>query len=128
MRVEVPSGAEISDLVEMPHCVIGTINLKYGKALRIHNAARHLKRMNVDLAILTETKVVRKQFPKRADDYRVYATEAKSAHQGGGSIGLSEKIFQIFSGRCQRVWAECDQGSVKVGTEIVDPYRGLHSS
>ena len=44
--------------VKMPKLVIGTINIQYGGNVRIQTAARCLKQMNVDLALLTETKIV----------------------------------------------------------------------
>ena len=72
--------------VKMPKLVIGTINIQYGGNVRIQTAARCLKQMNVDLALLTETKIVNELYTRGAEGYTITATKAKSIHQGGVAL------------------------------------------
>ena len=54
--------------------------------MRIQAAARCLEKMNIDLAILTETKIVNEMYAREAAGYTITATVAKSKHQGGVAL------------------------------------------
>ena len=69
-----------------PKLVIGTINLEKGRHVRMQAAARCLGKMNIDLAILTETKIVNEIYAREAEGYSITATVAKSFHQGGVAL------------------------------------------
>lgn len=50
------------------------------------SAARGLHQLNVDIAILTETKITDNRYPKVTSGYQVRCTQAASSHQGGVAL------------------------------------------
>ena len=62
---------------------IATYNICSGRAGRLELALRAADQMNLDLGILTETKLTDGVYTRNSSGYQVTATDAPSAHQGG---------------------------------------------
>ena len=60
---------------------IATYNIRSGRAGNLESALRALEQMEVDLAILTETKLTDDRHTKFNFGYRVVATKAASHNQ-----------------------------------------------
>ena len=65
---------------------IVTYNIQSGGNARLPMALEAMKRMNVDVGVFTETKLVAGKHTVNSSGYKVVATEAKSAHQGGVAL------------------------------------------
>jgi hypothetical protein len=89
MRVAVDS-SEQSNRVSIS---IGTYNIQSGRAGRLETVLRALQQMNMDIGILTETKLTQGIHTRWSSGYQVYATEARSCHQGGVALVFRESSF-----------------------------------
>ena len=65
---------------------IATWNIQSGRNSRLETALRALKKMNVDLAFLTEAKLTAGIYTRFSSDYHVVATTAVSHRQGGVAL------------------------------------------
>ncbi len=65
---------------------ICTFNIISGGNARLESAMRMMNQMNVDLGILTETKLVDGYHTRRTSGYDIITTEAKSQHIGGVAL------------------------------------------
>jgi len=65
---------------------IATYNICSGRAGRLELALRAADQMNLDLGILTETKLTDGVYTRNSSGYQVTATDAPSAHQGGVAL------------------------------------------
>jgi exonuclease III len=65
---------------------IATLNIISGRAERLVSATRALQQMNIDIAILTETKITDECYTRHAFGYEVRASKAPSTSQGGVAI------------------------------------------
>jgi hypothetical protein len=65
---------------------LATLNVISGRAERLVSAARALQQMNVDLAVLTETKITDEYYTRHSFGYEIRASKAPSSSQGGVAI------------------------------------------
>ena len=72
---------------------IGTYNIRGGRAGRLEAALRAMQQMNLDIGILTETKLTNGIHTRQSSGFQVVATEARSAHQGGVALVFKESNF-----------------------------------
>ena len=63
-----------------------TYNIQSGRNGRLEMALRAMQQMNLDIGILTETKLTRGIHTRWSSGYHVVATEARSEHQGGVAL------------------------------------------
>jgi hypothetical protein len=63
-----------------------TYNIIHGGNSRIALAIKTLKVMNINIGVLTETKVSEGMYTKAAHGYTITATEARNNHQGGAAL------------------------------------------
>ena len=76
---------------------------------RLPMALKTMELMNTDLALLTETKLVKDLHTLGGYGYTVCATESKNTHQGG--VALCYEGGQRLAHRgCKKVWPKCDWG------------------
>ena len=59
-----------------------TYNVQSGRAGRLISVLRAMQQMNLDLVLLTETKLTDRVYTRQSLGYQVVATEASSAHKG----------------------------------------------
>lgn len=79
---------------------IGAYNINNGRAGRLEGALRALRQMNLDVGFLTETKLTDGIHTRWSSDYHVYATAARSRHQGGiALVYRNSDYWQIESVR-----------------------------
>jgi hypothetical protein len=72
---------------------IGTYNIRNGRAGNLEGALREMNKMNMDIVLLTETKLTNDQHTKRAFGYDVVATKARSKAQGGVALIYRESEY-----------------------------------
>lgn len=66
---------------------ICTLNIQHAGNSRLEQAERCLQQMNIDVAILTETKITKKDSPNSVEwEYDIISTEAKSNSIGGVAL------------------------------------------
>lgn len=65
---------------------ICTYNIQHGGNARLEAAMRAIRQMNMDLGILTETKLVEGLHTTNCEGYEIISTKAKSQHQGGVAL------------------------------------------
>jgi exonuclease III len=65
---------------------LATLNIISGRAERLVAASRALQQMNVDVAILTETKITDECYTRHSFGYEIRASKAPSTSQGGVAI------------------------------------------
>ena len=61
-------------------------NIRSGRDARLAAACRSMNSLDVDIAILQETKVTDGFYPRSAEGYSIVATEAKSNRSGGVAL------------------------------------------
>jgi hypothetical protein len=69
---------------------MATWNIVDGRGGRLMQAAAGLAKMEVGLAVLTETKLVDDRHPKTASGYTIMCSKAVSRHQGGVALMWKE--------------------------------------
>jgi exonuclease III len=72
---------------------IGTYNIRNGRAGNLEGALRAMNKMNMDIVLLTETKLTNDQHTKKAFGYDVVATKARSKAQGGVALIYRESEY-----------------------------------
>jgi hypothetical protein len=72
---------------------IGTYNIRNGRAGNLEGPLWVINNMNVDIVLLTETKLTNDQHTKRAFGYDVVTTEARSKAQGGVALIYRESEY-----------------------------------
>jgi hypothetical protein len=65
---------------------LATFNIVSGSTFRLKAALRALSDINIDIALLTETKITTDAYPHHYADYTIHATTAVSRHQGGVAL------------------------------------------
>lgn len=79
---------------------IATFNIMNGRGSGLQLATRALKQMNVDVAVVTETKVTNNLYAKSYDGYNIRCSMAISHNQGGIALITRETdLWQIESER-----------------------------
>jgi exonuclease III len=71
---------------DVNHLNICSYNIMHGGNNRLNQALRCMRMMNMDLGILTETKLTDGRHTRAAEGFDVVATKAKNKHQGGVAI------------------------------------------
>ena len=69
---------------------ICTYNIMHGGGSRFTLALKALLHMNIDVAVLTETKLAEDTYTKGAYGYTVYATDNQHAKQGGVALIIKD--------------------------------------
>jgi hypothetical protein len=72
---------------------IGTYNIRNGRAGNLEGALRAMNKMNIDIVLLTETKLTNEQHTKKALGYEMVATKARSKAQGGVALIYRESEY-----------------------------------
>jgi hypothetical protein len=72
---------------------IDTYNIRNGRAGNLEGGLRAMKKMNIDIVLLTETKLTNDQHTKKAFGYDVVATKARSKAQGGVALIYRESEY-----------------------------------
>lgn len=72
---------------------IATYNICSGRKGRLELALRAAAQMNLDLGILTETKLTDGIYTRNSSGYQVVATDAPSKHQGGIALFYRESEY-----------------------------------
>jgi exonuclease III len=62
---------------------IGTLNIRNGRRVNMEIAMQAIAHMNVDVAVLTETRLKDERYAKYVYGYEITATKAKYKIQGG---------------------------------------------
>jgi hypothetical protein len=79
---------------------IGTYNIRNGRVGNLEGALRAMNKMNMDIVLLTETKLTNDQHTKKAFGYDVVAMKARSKAQGGVDLSrvgvLDRQISETF--------------------------------
>jgi hypothetical protein len=65
---------------------LATLNIISGRAERLVSAARALQQMNIDIAILTETKITDECYTRHSSGYEIRSSKARRSSQGGFAI------------------------------------------
>ena len=68
----------------------GTLNIQTGRGGNLEGCCCGLATMNFDVAVLTETKFHNSQYRRSAYGYKVLASVAASASQGGVALAIRE--------------------------------------
>jgi len=66
------------------------LNIRNGRRNNLQTALRAMVRENIDVGILTETKINHDAYSRAASGYTVLATKARNAHQGGIALFYRE--------------------------------------
>jgi hypothetical protein len=74
---------------------IGTYNIMNGRAGNMEGTLWAMNKMNMDIVLLTETKLTNDQYTKRAFGYDVVATKARSKAHGGVALIYRESEYWI---------------------------------
>lgn len=74
-----------------PTVKIATLNIQSGGGNRINAALCCFRRMNLDIILLTETKLVENRFTKSAEGFEIFALPAKNAFQGGVALAFTRE-------------------------------------
>ena len=82
---------------EMGLC-IGTLNIVDGHGNRLELACGTLSKLGVDIAILTETKITDGKHTCLSFGYDIFATKAKSIHQGGVALLARNSMYWHLEG------------------------------
>ncbi len=67
-----------------------TFNIVAGSNARLEAALRMMRLMNMDIGVLTETKLVDGYHTRKTEGYDIITTEAKNHHQGGVALFYRE--------------------------------------
>ena len=67
---------------------VGTLNVLSAREGNLEGCCRGLATMNIDVAVLTETKLHNESYAKEAFGYEVLASKAVSASQGGVALAI----------------------------------------
>jgi hypothetical protein len=78
---------------------IGTYTIRNGRARSLEGGLRAMNKMNMDIVLLTETKLTNDQHTKKAFGYDLVATKASSKAKGGN---VSVPTLSAFSWRQER--------------------------
>jgi hypothetical protein len=84
---------EKGDDDDIASITIGTYNIRNGRAGNLEGSLWAMNKMNMDIVLLTETKLTNEQHTKRAFGYDVVATKARSKAQGGVALIYSESEY-----------------------------------
>jgi exonuclease III len=66
--------------------IIGTYNIRNGRAGNLEGGLREMNKMNMDIFMLTETKLANEKHTKRSFGYDVVATKSRLKAQGGAAL------------------------------------------
>ena len=77
------SFSSMTDHTEYPSIKICTFNIMHRGNAHLEATMRTMRHTNMDLGILTETKLVEDFYTTRCEGYDIVSTKAKSKHQGG---------------------------------------------
>jgi hypothetical protein len=78
--------------------IIGTFNIRNGRAGNLESALRLMGKMYVDIVLFTETKLTGGRHTKESFGYKVVATEAISKYQGGVALFYHQSaLWQVES-------------------------------
>jgi hypothetical protein len=72
---------------------IGTYNIMNGRAGNPEGALRVMNKINMDIVLLTETKLTNDQHTKKAFGFDVVVTKARSKAQGGVALIYRESEY-----------------------------------
>jgi hypothetical protein len=72
---------------------IGTYNIRNGRAGNLEGSLRVMNKINMDIVLLTKTKLTNDQHTKRAFGYDVVAMKARSKAQGGVALIYRESEY-----------------------------------
>jgi exonuclease III len=79
----------------------GMYNIRNGRAVNLEGALREMNKMNMDIILLTETRLTNDQHTKRAFGYDVVAIKARSKAQGGVALIYREsEYWTVESVKC----------------------------
>jgi hypothetical protein len=73
--------------------IIGKYNIGNGRAGNLEGPLRAMNKMDMDIVLLTETKLTNDQHTKRAFEYDVVATKARSKTKGGVVLIHRESMY-----------------------------------
>jgi hypothetical protein len=76
----------VSDDTTKQQLKICTYNIWHGGGSRLTLAIKAISYMNIDIAVITETKLQQDTYTHGAYGYTVYATESQHEHQGGVAL------------------------------------------
>ena len=75
---------------------LATWNIRSGRNGGLESALRALDALEVDIALLTETKLTKGIYTRWSSSYSVIATDAKSAYQGGVALCIRKgELFEV---------------------------------
>ena len=75
---------------------LATWNIRSGRKNGLESALRAMASLGVDIGFLQETKLTQGIYTRQFDEYKVFATEANSAHQGGVALFWRESdLFEV---------------------------------
>ena len=87
--------------VETSHIKLATYNIQSGRSGRLEIALREMEKMNIDIGILTETKLTDGIYTRYSSGYHVRATEATSHSKGGVALFWRDRPnWTVESERC----------------------------
>jgi exonuclease III len=69
--------------------IIGTYNIMNGRAGNLKGVLRTTNKMNIDIVLITETKLTNDQHTRTAFGYDVVAMKARLKSQGGVALRIS---------------------------------------
>ena len=105
-----PAAAPPPDL--SPSIAVAKFNIRCGRAGGLESALRAMEAANVDVGILTETKLTGGIYTRFSSGYQVLATDANSAWLGGVALFWRESLSFVVEE--PRVW-----GSNVISFELV---------
>ena len=76
---------------------LATLNIIDGRRNRLNAALRCMKQMNVDIGLLTETKLSNDRYTKSAEGYRVEGTKADVGKGGVALVYRDSKAWGLNS-------------------------------
>ena len=74
------------DVQEFPHIKLAMYNIQSGRGGRLERALGEIKQMNIDIDILTKTKLIDGIYTRFSSGYHVHATETTSNNKGGAAF------------------------------------------
>ena len=87
--------------IETPFIKLATYNIQSGRRGRLEMALREMDQMNIDIGILTETKLTAGIYTRYSSGYHVRATEASSHNKGGVALFWRDRPnWSVESERC----------------------------
>lgn len=85
------------------HIRVGTLNIRSALSGNLEAALMGIHQLNIDIAILTESKLTTDRYTHQRNGYKIFATTARSTSQGGIAVAFRQQDHRFLTTEL-KVW------------------------